>query len=143
MKRFVIAGGVMLLAFAGVLLADEKDLKEIEGTYSVIALEKGGMPAQKDLTQKMKVVFKGENMTIQIGEDEKKAKIVADSSKQPRTMDITPSDGPEKGKIFPAIYKIEKGELTLVFTEKGDRPKEFKSEPAEVILLKLKKDEKK
>ena len=45
-------------------------------------------------------------------------------------------------RTFPGIYKIEKGELTLTFTEKGDRPKEFKVD-GEAMLLKMKKEEKK
>jgi uncharacterized protein (TIGR03067 family) len=141
MKRFAVALGLMSLAFLGVLSADEKDLKELEGTYSVTSLEKAGAPAPKELTQKMKVQFKGEVLTIMIGEEEKKAKIVTDATKTPHTIDISPTDG-EKGKMFPGIYKMEKGELSIAFTEKGDRPKDLKSD-GEVILMKLKKDEKK
>jgi hypothetical protein len=42
MKRFALVGMAMLLSFAGLLLADEKDLKELEGTYSVALLRKSG-----------------------------------------------------------------------------------------------------
>ncbi len=136
------ATGLLLFGMLGVLVADDKELKELEGSYTVVSMEKGGMPAPKDLTQKVKVVFKGDSLVINIGGDEKKAKIKADSAKQPHTIDISPLDGEEKGKTFPGIYKIEKGDLTLAFTEKTDRPKDFKSE-GETILLKLKKDEKK
>ena len=142
MKRFALAGGFMLAAFAGVLLAEEKAQKELEGTYVATTLEKNGKPAPKELTDSMKIVIKGEDLTIKIGEDEKRAKIKVDGSKTPRTIDVSPSDGPEKGKTFPGIYKIEKGEVTLVFTEKGDRPKEFKSD-GEAVLLKMKKAEEK
>jgi len=142
MRRFALAGSAMLLAFTGVLLADEKDLKELEGTYSVTALEVPGRPADKELIQMFKIAFKGENLSIVIGTEEKKAKIKADASVQPHTLDITPSEGDEKGKTFLAIYKIEKGGLTLAYTPKGERPKEFKSD-GDVILMKLKKEEKK
>lgn len=142
MKRFAVAGVLMVLGMTGIVLADEKALKELEGTYTVTALEKGGIAGPKELVETLKITFKGEDMTIKIADDEKKAKVKADASKTPNTIDITPSDGPEKGKTFPGIYKLEKGELTLVFTEKGDRPKEFKSE-GEVMLIKLKKAEKK
>jgi uncharacterized protein (TIGR03067 family) len=142
MKRFAIAGSALLLTVAGVLLADEKDLKELEGTYSVTSLEKAGGPASKELTQKMKLMIKGDNLSILVGDEEKKAKITADASKQPNNLDISPIEGPEKGKTFLGIYKTEKGELTIAFSEKGARPKEFKTE-GEVMLLKLKKDEKK
>jgi len=142
MKRFAVAGGLMLAAMVGTLLADDKALKELEGTYKVTALEKAGKPAPKEVTDGVTVTIKGDDFTIKLGGDEKKAKIKADGSKQPATIDITPNDGPEKGKTFPGIYKIEKGELTIVFTEKDARPKDFKGD-GDAMLIKLKKDEKK
>jgi len=142
MKRFAVAGGLMLAVFAGVVIADEKALKELEGTYTVTVLEKGGKGAPKELTDTLKVTIKGDDFNLVVGTDEKKAKIKVDASKTPNTIDITPSDGPEKGKTFPGIYKSEKGEVTIVFNEKGDRPKDFKSE-GEAMLVKMKKDEKK
>lgn len=142
MKRFALAGGLMVAAFAGVVFAQDKAVKELEGTYKVTALEKGGKPAPKELADSLKVTIKGEEFLIKVGDEEKKAKFKVDSTKTPNTIDITPSEGPEKGKTFPGILKIEKGEVTVVFTEKGDRPKEFKSE-GDVMLLKMKKDEKK
>jgi uncharacterized protein (TIGR03067 family) len=142
MKRFALAGGLLAAAFTGVVLAQDKALKELEGTYRVTSMEKSGKTAPKELTESVKVSFKGEELLIKVGDEEKKAKVAVDASKTPNTIDITPADGPEKGKTFPGIYKFDKGELTLAFTEKGDRPKDFKVE-GEVILMKMKKDEKK
>jgi len=142
MKRFALAGGLVFAACAGVVLAQDKGLKELEGTYKVTAMEKAGKVANKDLTDSMKVVVKGEEMAFKIGDEEKTAKIKLDSAKMPATIDISPVDGPEKGRAFAGIYKYEKGEFTLAFSEKGDRPKEFKVE-GDVVLLKMKKDEKK
>lgn len=142
MKRFAIAGGLMVAAFAGVVFAQDKALKELEGTYKVTTLEKGGKAAKKEVMDSLKVTIKGEDFIIIVSEKEKKAKIAVDSSKTPHTIDITPSDGDEKGKMFPGIFKVEKGEVTLAFTEKGDRPKDFKSE-GEIVLIKMAKDVKK
>ncbi|MBA4067659.1 MAG: hypothetical protein C0501_28935 [Isosphaera sp.] len=144
MRRFAAAGGLMAAALAGVVLADEKALKELEGTYTVSALEKGGKPAPKEISDDLKVTIKGDEFVIKIGGDEKKAKIKVDPAKTPPAIDITPVDGPEKGKTFPGIYKLDKGELTLVFTEgdKAERPKELKSDN-DAMMMKLKRDEKK
>jgi len=142
MKRFALAGALLAAAFTGVILAQEKAIKDLEGTYKVTYMEKVGKVAPKELTDTLKVTIKGEEMVVKVGEDEKKAKIKVDASKTPSTIDVSPSEGPEKGKTFPGIYKIEKGELTITFTEKGDRPKEFKVE-GEAVLLKMKKEEKK
>ena len=147
MKRFALAGSLMIAAFAGVLLADEKALKELEGTYIVTVLEKGSekgpVSASKDKIDSLKVTIKGELLTITVSNEEKKAKIKVDASKTPNTIDIVPEDGDLKGKTLPGIYKVGNGEVTLVFTEKGDRPKEFKPEDENARLMTLKKDEKK
>jgi uncharacterized protein (TIGR03067 family) len=142
MKRFALAGALLIASFAGVIVAQDKALKELEGTYKVTYIEKVGKVAPKELADSLKVTFKGDELVIRVGEDDKKAKIKVDTSKTPNTIDVLPSEGPVKGKTFPGIYKFEKGELTLTFTEKGDRPKEFKVE-GEAVLLKMKKEEKK
>jgi len=140
MKRFAMAGALMAFVLGGIVVADEKDLMGLAGTYKATSLEKGGMPAPKEITEKFVVTIKGDLMKVGLGEGgEKAAKIKVDASKTPHHIDITPDDGPEKGKTFPGIYKLDKDELTLAFTEKADRPKDFKSE-GDVILLKLKKD---
>lgn len=145
MIRFALAGSLFFVSMTGLVLADEKDFKELEGTYSVVGLEKGGSVAKKEVTSKITVAFKGDSFILAIVDDgkkeEKTAKIKIDAAKQPHTIDITPIEGPEKGKTFPGIYKFDKGELTLAFTEKqgADRPKEFKAEE-NVILMKMKKE---
>ena len=143
MKRFALAFGLMALMIGGVVTADEKGLKELEGTYKMTHAEKSGTAARKELVDAGTVTITGDEFVITFGPDDKKvSKIKVNADAKPATIDIVPSDGDAKGKTFPGIYKLEKGELTLVFSEKGDRPKEFKSDD-EAILLKLKKVEKK
>lgn len=135
---------VALLVFAGSLglaRADEKALKELEGTYKLALAERDGKSADKDLTDKAVVTIKGDEFALTMGDDKKVAKIKVGGDLKQLTIDLSPTDGPEKGKTFAGIYKVEKGEITLAFSEKGDRPKEFKSDN-EAVLLKLKKSEK-
>lgn len=141
MKRFAVAGGLVLAGIAGVLLADDKDLKDLQGKYTVTAAEKGGKVAEKPDIDGLTVTIKGDEMILAVKGEEKKAKIKVDASKTPHTIDISPTDGPEKGKTFPGVYKIEKGEVTLVFNEKGDRPKDVKAE-GDATLVKMKKADK-
>ncbi|MDY3556289.1 TIGR03067 domain-containing protein [Gemmata sp. JC717] len=147
MKHLVLAFAVLVLALTSAA-ADEKGLKELEGTYKVTAAEKGGRAAQKELTDTATVTIKGDEFVMAFGPDDKKVgKIKVGTDDKLATIDLVPSDGPEKGKSFPGIYKLEKGELTLVFTEKSERPKLFPTDDAfkaeeDVIVLKLKKAEK-
>ena len=142
MKHLAFAFTVLALACAGTASADEKALKELEGTYKIALAEKGGKAAPKELTDTATVTIKGDELVIAFGADDKKtAKIKVGGDAKLTTIDLSPSDGEAKGKTFPGIYKLEKGELTLAFSETADRPKEFKSE-AETTLIRLKKVEK-
>jgi uncharacterized protein (TIGR03067 family) len=143
MKRFAVAGALLAVGLGGIVLADEKALKELAGTYRVVSAEKAGTPAPKDV-EKVKLTFKDDELTIHTGGGEKKAKIKVDGTKKPAHIDIMPDDGPEKGKSFPGLYKLEKDDLTLVFTQGADRPKDFTSAGGAMLLkLKKEKDEKK
>jgi uncharacterized protein (TIGR03067 family) len=143
MKRFAAVGVVAVFALGGLVLADEKELKDLDGTYKVVAAERGGKPVPAEDRDKLLLTFKGDTLTVNVDGADKAAKIKIDASKAPATIDITPTDGGEKGKTFPGLIKAEKGEVTLVFVEKGsERPKGFTSEGG-AMLLRLKKDEKK
>lgn len=142
MTRFAPALAVLALALVGTAAADDKAaLKELEGTYKFVSAEKGGNALPKEVTDNATVTIKGDELTINFDGDKKVAKIKVGADAKPATIDFSPSDGAEKGKTFPGVYKLEKGELTLAFTEKGDRPKAFKSDE-NVVVLTLKKSEK-
>ena len=139
MKRFAVAG-LLACGLGGIVLADEKALKELAGSYKAVSVERRGVTAPREYTEKFSLSIKGEVMTVDIGEGEaKKAKIAVDPAKKPAHIDISPDDGPEKGQTFPGIYKLEKDELTLAYVEKGDRPKDFASD-ARTIVMKLRKE---
>ncbi|MBX9579309.1 MAG: TIGR03067 domain-containing protein [Gemmataceae bacterium] len=138
MTRFLAAGVAFVLAVGGVVLADEKALKELAGKYQAVAVSKAGKDAPDEFVKGVTATVAGDELTITSRGKENRAKIAVDSTKKPAQIDISPADGPEKGKSFLGIYKLDKGEWTLVFTEKGDRPKEFKGGD-EVVLIRFKK----
>jgi len=161
MTRFAATLALLAFALVGLARADEKKdekapkedkgLKELEGTYKLVHAEQNGKAAEKALIDTVTVTIKGDELVMSFSpEDKKTAKIKVAPDAKLSTIDLSPQDGPEKGKTFPGIYKVEKGEITLAFSEKGDRPKEFKSdlrppgsaEGNEVILLRLKRVEK-
>jgi uncharacterized protein (TIGR03067 family) len=121
---------------------DPKDAKELEGTYKLVHAELDGKLAEKATIETVTITIKGDEFVLSSAPDDKKvSKIKAAPDAKPATIDFTPQDGPEKGKTFPGIYKLEKGELVVAFSEKGDRPKEFKSDNG-VMLLRLKRADK-
>jgi uncharacterized protein (TIGR03067 family) len=144
MKRFAVAGVLLAFGLCGIVVADEKALKELAGKYKTVSAEKGGVPIPREAAEKIVITIQDDVLTVDVGEGrEKKAKLKVDPSKKPAHIDITPDDGPEKGKTFPGLYKLDKDDLTIVFTEQSDRPKDFNSEGALLLKLKREKEEKK
>lgn len=105
----------------------EKDLKKFEGTWTLSSGEADG----KALTEKQlkggKLVIKGDHYTVTIPDKEKMTgtqKI--DSTKTPKTIDITDDSGPNKGKTSLGIYEFKGEEFHCVFSAPGKaRPSKF------------------
>lgn len=146
MKR--LAAAVLFAGLVGAAAAQdaEKELKKLEGDYKVKALAKGGMDAPAEVTEAVKgVAIRGDKFVIKVMGEDKTARIKVDPTKNPAHIDISPVDGPEKDKTFPGLYKVEKGELTIVFTEGSDRPKDFKADgekDMKLVLTRTEKDDK-
>jgi uncharacterized protein (TIGR03067 family) len=140
MVRLAAAGAAFVVMAGGAVLADEKALKELAGKYQAVAVVEGGKDRPDGFVKGVTATVAGDELTITVAGKggPKRARIAVDPAKKPAHIDISPADGPEKGKTFPGIYKLEKGELTLAFTETADRPTEFKGD-AGVILIRFKK----
>lgn len=141
MNRCFLAGAVFLLACGFLASADNKALKELEGTYKAEAVTKNGKEQPEEIVKGITVKFKGEEMSILVKDKTFATKIKVDAEKTPKTIDISPTDGTEKGKTFLGIYQydIDTKELVIAFTEKGERPTELKA-TGETALMKLKKE---
>jgi uncharacterized protein (TIGR03067 family) len=143
MTRFAVALGLLSVAAVGLGRGDDKAANELEGTYKLVSAEKDGKLAEKGLIETVAVQFKGDEFIVSTSPDDKKvAKVKVTPDPKLSTIDFVPADGELKGKTLPGVYKkLENGELAIAYSEKGDRPKEFKSDP-DVVVLRLKKVQK-
>lgn len=139
MTRFALAGVVFAVGLAGPLAADDATLKSLAGSYKAVGLHKYGEDAPADLVTEIRAKIEKDEITFTVKGKEFPAKLKVDSAKTPAYLDLSPSDGPEKGRTFLGIYKLEKGELVLAFTEKADRPADFKG-GEDVLVVRLKRD---
>lgn len=144
---------VLVLAAVVLIAADDdavkKEKAKLKGTWEVTAMEEEGKKPPLPEGAKVKLVFEADKLVFQfsIGDitDKKTATYTIDPSKKPATLDLVPEDGPEKGKMLPCIFIVDKDELKICAATKPgqDRPKEFATkEGSKSMMMTLKRDNK-
>jgi uncharacterized protein (TIGR03067 family) len=126
--------GVLLTAPA---LADEKaEFKKLQGTWLPTAAEVGGQQWPEQLRKATKLVIADDQYTVTVGGQTDKGTLKLDLKAKPLAMDITGTDGPNKGKTFPAIYELSGDTLKICYALEGkDRPTKFETKPGAALFL--------
>jgi uncharacterized protein (TIGR03067 family) len=137
--------GILLTAIATIATADDakdeaikKDLKQIEGTWRVIALENNGNKAMDEDAKKLTVVNGSDGTWSLRAEDKEisKGTSTIDPTKKLKTIDFTPTEGEGKGNLYLGIYKLGEKTRKLCFAPPGkERPTEFSSTPGSEHIL--------
>jgi uncharacterized protein (TIGR03067 family) len=113
--------------------AIERDRKQIEGTWRIVALEVNGNRAREEDARKLTVVNGADGTwSLRSGEKEiNRGTSIFDPTQTPKTIDFTPTVGQTNGKLYLGIYELGGTTRRLCFAPPGkDRPAEFSS-PAE------------
>ena len=95
----------------------------------------------------IKLVIDSDKYTVTIGEQIDEGTIKYNTTKSPKTMDMSISEGPDdvKGKTAQAIYELKGDELTWCVAHPGDgeRPQKFATkEGVKQMLVKFKREKK-
>lgn len=112
----------LLLLLTSSAIAQEKP-PELEGSYELKELVENGR-ASDEKGQTSTITFKDGVMTVKLMMREDQAKYTVDMSKPPFQIDLKPATGEAKTTL--GIWKVERGELTLVLNKKGARPADFR-----------------
>jgi len=120
-----------LLFMPAFLAADDKkddavkeELKKFEGTWKIKSMEVGGQELPAEARDKMRLVFKGDKLTMKGAPDgDKETTFTIDPSKKPGHIDIQPPKG-EKSALV-GIYKFDNNMLVICGSEAGARPGDF------------------
>jgi uncharacterized protein (TIGR03067 family) len=148
MLRLLAAfASVGLLAVAGAARADDakKDLEKLQGTWEITEVVINGKTLPAEKVKGGQVVFKGDEMTVKEGDDDKdprKFTVKLDPGKKPKALDTTALNRDQKGAVSPAIYELDGDTLKLCSpnNDSKERPRAFKSdEGSNVVLLTLKR----
>jgi uncharacterized protein (TIGR03067 family) len=152
MRRIICV--LVVLGAASLAAADgdddvRKELKALEGTWKVVALEAGGKPLPKTAVPDFLFVVGADGKsTGRMGKIEYQSQVSVDPKKTPRTIDNAHETGAQKGKKQFGIYKVEEGKWIVCMTapgaKEGDRPKSFdtKNSASVVFVFERVKEEK-
>src|SRR5262245_24750630 len=99
------------LSLSGIARSDDKDAEALQGAWLPSKAELGG----KDFPAKnFKLEVKGDAYTV-TAESPDKGTVKLNTSAKPKEMDITGTDGPNKGKTFKAIYELDGDTLRVCY----------------------------
>ena len=127
---------LLVLAVASSACAQDKPPSELEGEYDLKEFFENGR-ASDEKGQIRSVTFKDGIMTVKSAARDDAAKFTVETGKTPFQIDLKPMSGEDKTTL--GIWKIEKGELVIVFNKKGPRPADFKGLGEGVVKFALAK----
>ena len=130
----------LLVALFTFVISANADFKKIQGAWKASSGQIGGKDLPKALLEKMVLVIKDETYDYDEGHghDVGLLKSVKDLKEG---MDIVGTKGPNKGKIYLTIFKLDGKNLVILYGLDGKRPKSFDDKGKMVMTMVYKKSE--
>ena len=128
-----LAIGASLIASAG---GSPDDAKAVQGSWKPATAELAGQPMPDTILKSISLKLDNGKYEVFVGEQPDRGTYTIDSATQPRGMTITGTDGPNRGKTFPAIYELKGDTLRICYDLSGaKRPTEFKTSAGTQLYL--------
>jgi uncharacterized protein (TIGR03067 family) len=123
--------------------AIREELARFEGSWRFDSVEAEGKPVPIESFKGIRLVLKGDHFTMAIPEATHEGSYAVDPTARPKTIDVTFTEGPEKGKTSYGIYELEGDTYKVCIGLTGKpRPTEFASKPGSGHVLEVLKREK-
>jgi uncharacterized protein (TIGR03067 family) len=134
----VLSIGELFAADALSPMATASEIENLQGTWKVTALEADGATALIDQVQGLRLVVAGESFVVVDNHTTTHGTLKVDPEKSPKTIDLTFTDGPNKGKTSLGIYDLAGSTLKLCMSQTGkSRPRTFATKPGSDTLLEV------
>jgi uncharacterized protein (TIGR03067 family) len=110
--------------------AVEAELKKFEGTWKYELVEVEGKAVPQEESRDDRLIIKGDHYTAKTRRGTVSGVFEVDPTVTPKTIEVTLSDGPSKGKRFEGIYELEGDTYKVCIAFEGKpRPTEFVTKP--------------
>jgi len=111
------------------LAADSPDdAKAVQGNWKPVKAELAGQPMTDAVLKSISLKLDHGKYEVLVGEHPDRGTYTIDSTTKPKSMTVTGTEGPNKGKTYPAIYELKDDTLRICYDLSGaKRPTEFKS----------------
>ena len=144
MHRFAI----LLTLTASVAIGAENKEKpdSADGTWIITAMEVGGAKVPDETIKQYagKLTLNGDKWSLKMGNEVGAGTSKSDVTKKPAQLDITTTEGANKGQVIKAIVEREGDTMKACFDSSGgERPKEFSTKDKPTYVLVEYKREKK
>ncbi len=136
MKRIGMALlAVGLLVFVAPAKSDDKaDKDKFQGEWTLVTREENGESQKitEDSEHYIKLKIDGEKFMVTLKNGDHEATYAVDSSKKPKTIDLTLKGGDQDGTVMKGFFELDGDTLKICMgtPEAPDRPAEFKSKDA-------------
>jgi uncharacterized protein (TIGR03067 family) len=147
MKLHVLALLAAGLLVTAALARDDEGKKEkdkLNGTWSVVSIERDGKKREGDEVKGFKLVLQDGKYTLVTGDRSIEGTYKVNASRDPKAIDATRTSGKDKDQVLLGVYKLEDEKLSMCFNGPGkeDRPKEFSAKEGSGHTLYVLKREK-
>ena len=133
----------LVLPFAPAARSGDAKDDTIEGIWLPATAELAGKMFPDEVRKTIKLVVKGDRYTVTVGKQVDKGTVKLNPRAKPKELDITGTEGPNKGKTIRAIYERAGDTLRVCYDLSGkDRPAEFKTKEGTQLFLVTYKREK-
>ena len=101
----------------------------IDGTWAPVSAEMGGQALPEESLRTIRLVLAGDTYAATVGGVTDRGTFTLDPTQRPAAMEITGTEGPNKGKTIPAIYELTGDTLKVCYNLGGSaRPAAFDTE---------------
>lgn len=104
------------------------DSKIMQGLWTPAQAELAGQPMPENVLKTIRLKMEDDKYEVLVGKRPDKGTYTIDADAKPKSITITGTEGPNKGKTFPAIYELTEDTLRVCYDLSGaKRPTEFKT----------------